>query len=206
LPPNLQAVSDAATDQNFRELAAQFPIQGANLGAPAESVTALPTKGLFVGKQTIFKAATGVYWNLLYTKESAEYPWNKIGGPPLVAESTGSSTTASSAFTDLVAGAGPAVTLPLKGDYDVAIEAEASAAVVAGNGIFMSYAIGGTAAVEADSAAITPPGASAQAHLQRKRRKFGLAAVTLTTKYKSAGGNTNTYFNRRIEVDPVRVG
>jgi len=45
-------------------------------------VEALPTQNLAPGCTCTFKAATGIYWKLVYTGETT-YPWAKIGGPPL---------------------------------------------------------------------------------------------------------------------------
>ena len=93
-------------------------------------VTQLPSKPT-VGDRVIYTAdATyGVYWQLLYDGIEP-YPWKFLGGAPLLGyvASVGQQTTTST-WQNL---SGPSATLPLAGDYDVAVEAgynDASTAV-----------------------------------------------------------------------------
>jgi hypothetical protein len=198
----LQAVNDPSTEQNFRQIERAFPIQGGDLGAPADVVTSLPTTGLFEGKQVVYKAASTVLWDLLYTGE-ATYPWAKIGGPPLFKEVETDQATTSKTYAAL-ATAGPSITLPLKGDYDVEIGCETFGGG-AGTNVFMSYDIGATGAVDAD-AIRQNNGGTVVISGSRRKRKTALTAVTLTSKYRVESGVEKTFGHRWMLVDPVRVG
>lgn len=74
-----------------------------------EPVTSLPAKG-YPGEQIIFKAATGVYWHLVYTGEET-YPWAKIGGPSLSSVYTATESLETTSETPSSTNA-PNVTLP----------------------------------------------------------------------------------------------
>jgi hypothetical protein len=165
-------------------------------------VTALPTSPVAGDKcQYIADKTNGVIWDLVYDGEG-EFPWKKIGGPPLFAEVTTSQSTESKAYAAL-ATAGPSVTVPLKGDYDVQVGA--GIGNTGASASRMSYDIGGTGAVDADSF-FGESGAGVTACLTRVRRKAGLAATTaLVAKYK-VSANAGFFSNRWMRVDPIRVG
>lgn len=169
-------------------------------------VAGLPATGAFVGEvigfQTAGMAALSppVVWSLMWNGAK----WLYVGGAPIVAEVVAAETTASGAYVAL-ATAGPSVALPAAGDYDVMIGAGASNTVAAE--AWMSYDIGGTAAVDADKAAYTERVAGIQkaVAVSRLRRKVGLGAVTLTAKYR-VGGGTGQWQERFMVVWPVRLG
>lgn len=143
----------------------------------------------------------GVYWELLYDSEG-EYPWKKIGGAPLMAEVSTSQATESKTYAAL-ATVGPSVTVPLKGDYDVHIGS--SIGNTGASASRMSYDIGGTGAVDADSF-FGESAAGVTECLTRSKRKTALAASTaLVAKYKVTA-NAGFFSNRWMRVDPVRVG
>jgi hypothetical protein len=127
--------------------------------------------------------------------------WVFMGGPALFAEVTTVQGTASTTFVAL-ATAGPSITVPRAGDYDVEIGCRVENASTAS--AVHSYDIGGTGAVDADGVihATTlnngPQGG-------RPRRKTGLAASTaLVSKYRTTAG-TAMFSNRWMRVTPVRV-
>lgn len=86
-------------------------------------VTTIPASPQF-GDQVIYAAdaTNGVYWHLQYDA-TGTYPWKFIGGPPLFSGPIGGTQwgvnegTSSLNHTTL-ATAGPAITVPLPGDYD----------------------------------------------------------------------------------------
>lgn len=171
-----------------------------------ELVTALP--GTPTDGQEVYylaDATNGVVWHLRYRAASASaYKWEFVGGPPLFAEVATDETTSSTTYAAL-ATAGPSVTVPLAGDYVVAIGKESS-----NSGSFnldwMSFDIGATAAVDADGTVSHSPGANLWDSDHRERRKTGLAAATaLVSKYKTAAG-TARFRSRWMRVTPVRVG
>jgi len=148
-------------------------------------------------------ATNGVIWHLRYRAASASaYKWEFVGGASLYAAVAASETTASGTYVDLTT-VGPAVTLPLAGDYD--IEHGATLGASGTCYLSMSYAIGATAAVDADNVE-TSMGTSSAAAVARQARKTALAAATaLTAKYRISG--TGPSFSKRwLRVRPVRVG
>ena len=141
----------------------------------------------------------GVMWLFMY--RSAVNDWEFIGGAPLFAEVTTAETTASATYAAL-ATAGPAIALPFIGDWMVEIgclTGNSTATAVQ----FMSYDIGGTGAVDADSSRPHGPIANNLMTAYRQRRKQALTAVTLTAKYKVNAG-TGTFQDRWMAVTPIR--
>lgn len=173
-------------------------------------VTALPTSpSPHYGDRCTYIAdnTNGVFWDLMYDG-AGSYPWKYVGGRPLYdLVAPGFQATSSTSYTAL-ATAGPAITLPLAGDYDIetGFEGYHSTANV---GAVMSYDIGGTGAVNADwvlsySSAAT----GSYVNVYRMKRKTGLTAVTLTAKYKesTASAGNATFDGRWMAATPVRVG
>jgi hypothetical protein len=175
-------------------------------GADSRGIV-LPTTGLVDGMLFVFVAdeAAGVEWLLKYKASVAK--WRKIGGPPLFAEVTTSESTSSLTYVAL-ATAGPVITLPLAGTYDVEIGAEQSIAGNAG-GSRMSYDIGATPAVDADSTFRDLPGGAnggGAVSVGRWRRKAGLTAgIALTAKYRATAAASVPFASRWMSVDPVFV-
>lgn len=196
-------VVDQAAQQNFERIALQFPVQARFLEPPVTSLPATPQDGQVITYTA--DATNGISWLLRYRAASASaYKWEFVGGPPLFAEVTADETTASTSYTNL-ATTGPTVTVPLAGDYDVQI-AHACYFTAGSGQMLSSYAIGVTAAVDADSAITASGGTGFTDSASRKRRKTALAAATaLQMKYRVTAGTGS--FNRRwIEALPVRVG
>lgn len=151
-------------------------------------------------------ATNGIEWHLVYDSSETTYKWRFVGGSPLVAEVTTAEATGGTAYAALTT-AGPSIALPRAGDYDVEIGAKVTGASASSSG-FMSYDIGGTGAVDADSVNQGIGGGGTQGfgptEGSKMRRKAALTAVTLLAKYKHAGSST-TIANRGIRVTPVRI-
>lgn len=140
-------------------------------------------------------------WMFLYHSGSANTDkWEFIGGVPANVEVTTQENTSSTTYAAL-ATAGPLFAIPRAGVYDVYLEA-GMVAITAAQTTWMSYDIGGTAAVDADAAA-GASGAADPTFAARTRRKT-LTAVTLTAKYR-VSGNTGSFQRRVMRVCPVRV-
>lgn len=174
------------------------PLQG--------TVTSLPA-GPVDGQEIFYlaDATAGVVWHLKYRAASASpYKWEYLGGPPLYSFVATLQTLTSTTYAAL-ATAGPSVSLPLAGDYDVAIGAGMTTAGAA-MGAWMSYDIGGTAAVDGDGATaqVVTPGFAWTTTLAR--RKTALSAVTLTAKYRSSAAVACLWEKRWMQAAPVRVG
>lgn len=170
-------------------------------------VTQLPTDAK-VGETVFYAAdaATGIYWQLMYD-ELGSYPWKFVGGSPLLNLVFGDGQwTDSSSYADL-ATAGPTLTLPLAGDYDVNISvltASVAAAHYAGSA---SYDVGATAANNAWAANFgVNYGPGFGSNSDRTYRHTGLAASTsLVAKYRAPQA-VQVYFNDRVlTATPVRV-
>lgn len=172
-----------------------------NSPAPGTTFPASPVDGeIFVYNA---QPSNGVKWAFQYRKAGAAgKKWEFIGGAPLVAEVATDETTTSASYAAL-ATAGPAVALPFAGDYDIE-HGSISYCTAAAAALRQSFDIGGTGAADAD--AIFPDVASANIskHGDRRIRKTGLTAVTLTMKYKTSAGTAH-FFDRYMRVTPVRV-
>lgn len=194
----------AFLQENLDVISLQLPVTASNLASRSLPVEALPTTNLFKGRRVLYVAdkTNGLLWDLAYIGEGT-LPWSKVGGPALFAEVTTEQTTASKTYVNLTT-VGPSITVPLKGDYDVEVGCRYWNGSANDYG-YMSYAIGGTAATDEDSASPMPyiPGGFGD----RPRRKTGLAAKTeLITKYRVELGNTGFFTKRWIRVNPTRVG
>jgi len=153
------------------------------------------------GTEVYYEYASAIVWHLIYNSSTGR--WVYLGGPPISQEVTTSSTRANVAYGNLAAGAaGPSITLPLAGDYLVAIGCQLACNAVAFS--LMSYTIGGAAA--SDNDAISQALAvNEQAYPWRERVKaIAAAATTLTAVYRSTAG-TLTAANRFIRATPVTL-
>lgn len=144
----------------------------------------------------------GIIWSLEYDGEGS-FPWKVIGARYLWAEITTTEGTASTSYANL-ATVGPSITLPLKGDYDIEIGHRLFSGPAATD-IFMSYAIGATAAVDAD--AVNQFGNGQNSNFMRPRRKTALTAgAAIVAKYKTGAAGEAKWSNRWMRITPVRVG
>jgi hypothetical protein len=167
-----------------------------------------PTEGIGRGDtcDIIADETKGVIWEFVYDG-LGEFPWKKIGGPPLRDEVQKEESTESLAYANL-ATVGPAMTVPLKGDYEVRIEFNSAASPAVTNVCLMSYAIGAAAASDEDRAeALIFSSIEGGVSVGASRVKTGIAAgTTLTAKYRLGIKNKVVYRLRRLIVDPVRIG
>lgn len=147
-------------------------------------------------------AAPTYQWMLRYVAAKSTNKWVFVGGTPLYSEVSTSESTTSTSYAALST-AGPSVTLPVAGDYHVTQEAQYLNTTNA-DGI-MSYDIGGTGAVDADSWKSQWANSGNGSMNTRTKFKAGLTAVALVSKYKTDTG-TATFEKRRISVLPVAVG
>lgn len=181
-------------------------------------VTSLPTTGpgtnsaLADGQECYFlaDATNGVVWHLKYrAAEAGAHKWYYVGGPPMYNEVAAADTTTSAAYVDL-ANAGPQLTAPLAGDYDITpgMSGQHSAA----GGFAVAQTKLGSAAQEAsDVASIYSHSASAaeQNYASRTvRRNVAAGALLKMQYYASPGGGANTITAKRrtLSITPVRVG
>ena len=178
----------------------------------APVVTTLPTDpvdGMRV--DYVADSTNGVVWSLRYRAAgSATYPWEFVGGSSLFEEAQAGGvfeSTASGSYAAL-ATAGPTVTAPLAGDYDVTFGARAFNDTNGGSGA-MSFDIGGTAASD-DNAVIFSEASGSNTtpanYMRSDRVTVAAAATALTSKYKRITAGNATFTARWMRVTPVRVG
>jgi hypothetical protein len=158
-------------------------------------------------------ADVGAVWHLRYREAGASgKKWESVGGARLnhsVKDGTISDAEAtSSASYAALATAGPLITLPLAGDYEITIGCTVYGATASAISS-MSYDIGGTGAADADAVQVYQTTAANIVTVpSRVRVKTALSAVTLTAKYKSSasGSGGANFWNRTMSARPVRVG
>jgi hypothetical protein len=173
-------------------------------------VTALPSSpadGDEVYLQTAAMATDGAMWHLRYrAASSSAYKWEFIGGPRLYGRVQTNEACTSSTYAAL-ATPGPSIVLPLAGDYDLLLEANPNNFTNGTQGI-MSFDIGATAAVDADSMGMyfNTGNASVQGPFTHTNRRTFTAAATLTAKYKVSAGGQMFLYDRTLAAIPVRVG
>jgi len=148
-------------------------------------------------------------WRFRYnSSNSTAYKWEFVGGAAALNEVTASEVRlgGGTTYADITT-AGPQLTAPRAGVYDVAIGA-AMYNDAGGGPAYMSYQIGATAAVDADALyALQPNGVTVagQWNLSRVRRKTLASGDALVAKYKVATTGNGAYANRWMTLIPVRV-
>lgn len=157
-------------------------------------------------------ATAGVEWTTVYNAADASASkWHVLGGgAALYSEVTTLENSVVTAYGVLTT-PGPSVVLPRAGDYDT--EHGFTQDNLNGDAVvspMMSYDIGGTGAVDADAVrSQTGQHSTAATHtfgsVSRIRRKAGLAAVTLTAKYRLTNAGTGRLQDRFLAARPVRI-
>ena len=171
-------------------------------------VSALPA-GPADGQEVYFQstpmAAVGVVWHLRYrAAATGPYPWELVGGTPLIFESSSTSeTTTSTAYTDL-ATPGPQLTAPLAGDY--LIEFGAGLASSTGVTARVSVDFGPAAPANADNLLLLTNSAGAAAQQSRKLAPKSLPAGQVVKMVYNTDSGTATFQKRWLSIFPRRVG
>lgn len=171
-------------------------------------VTSLPGSPVD-GQEIIFQAdaTNGVYWHLRYRAASgSSFKWEALGASaPLTSEITTDESTASTTYVDLTT-VGPSITLPLAGDYLITYGGQVYNAT-ASNGTYISPKLGAATAADADGITNVSPTASAILPVWRSIRRNGLAAsAVIKVQTRATVGGTAHYFNRTLEIRPIRLG
>jgi hypothetical protein len=174
--------------------------------APSAALLAALPASPFDGQAIYFQSASmaeaGVIWHLRYRAASASaHKWEFVGGPPIASEVAAQQGTKATSFVDL-ATAGPSITAPLAGDYEIGVAMRGinAAADFAVSGLLVGaepsswqIVLGGTAAT--------------QANVARTARLADLAAaIVVKMQYHSNSGGEAQFMERRLTMTPVRVG
>lgn len=209
MPPTLPNTLTNGTTADASQVMANF--NAINAAVDQSTVTSLPGSP-YDGQEIYYlaDATNGVVWHLKYRAASASaYKWEYVGGSEMLSGVDTQETNTADNTWRALATAGPSVTVPLAGDYEVKIEGEMINGIVNGT-TAMGYDVGATAASFTDAARHNEPtgAANSQTTVGRRRRKTALAASTaLVAKYLSNGGGSNGLFGfRSMRVRPVRVG
>jgi len=143
-------------------------------------------------------------WRFRYMNSIAadSYKWVYLGGDPMFNEvGTGGTEGTSSTTYAALTTAGPQLTPPRAGIYDVEIGCHFQPST----SCFMSYDIGATGAVDVDSVS-SVVNAGLIGGVARPRRKTLLAASTaLVAKYRASTAANANFQHRWMRVTPVRV-
>lgn len=207
-PPNTfvnGVVADATeVNENFTDLAAY-----ADLRAPTAEVDTLPVSpvdGQVAYFQNAGMATDGVVWQFRYNSSSASsYKWEFVGGVPWAKEVATQQLTSSTSFVDLGT-VGPSVTAPLAGEYIIRMGAYTG--LTADNmTAVMSFAVGGTGALDADSigSLVTGTGGATGISIAGDVMKtVSSAASAIVAKYRVTSSSAS-FENRFLSIIPVRV-
>jgi hypothetical protein len=168
--------------------------------AGAAGISATPPGSPVDGMIWRLSMGSGVFWFFQYDSAQATYKWVFMGGPPMLSEVVTTETTTTTTYVAL-ATAGPSVALTRAGIYDVEISANLFQ-TTGGTGR-MSYDIGGTGAVDADSISEAST-ATGIYGIHVRRKTIASASTTLTAKYKTSA-NTLNAGDRIMRVAPVQI-
>ena len=167
-------------------------------------VTAIPAVA-YQGYQIIYDTGTaGIRWHFVYdSSDGTTYPWLFIGGPPLRSDVATSQSRANAAYGAL-ATAGPSLTNPLAGDWDLGTGARVTSP--SGELAMYSYTIAGGAALDVDAVFLGGSASTVDGYTHRINRRTSVSASTaFVANYRSSGGASATFENRYMTLTPVRV-
>lgn len=163
-------------------------------------VSSLPTTEALVGDRCTFKAdsANGILWSLLYDGEG-EFPWKKIGGPPMRHALEASVTTESTSYVDLTGG--PTLTTPLAGEYRITTAAMTFNQTAATGETFMAPNVAGSVHEEG----YVRVNNGSPTTVNKTAVKAAAKGAVIKSQYK-VGSGKGFYQWRSQEIDPIRVG
>lgn len=175
---------------------------GANGTGAIPIVSSLPDGSVTSEVHWEVDAVAGILWHMRYRSTLGK--WCYIGGAALAADiDTGSDeSTASTSYTTLTT-AGPVITLPRSGVYEIGLGASLRNST-AGSFTYMSYSVDAAAASDLDAVLLNAGVANQQVPASRFMHRTFAAASVLTAKYKASANTAN--FNRRwMLVRPVLI-
>jgi hypothetical protein len=201
--PELTDPADVPAD--IRELADRLDL----IAAPAlvTSLPVSPVDGQEIYYQSPAMTTAGVLWHLRYRAAAiGAYKWEFVGGAALGQDIDANEGTASTVYVALPT-AGPQVTVPLAGVYDIEIGARHANTTSDQIG-YMSYAVGAVAANDTDSikyVRLTSSGAVFVSSSRTRRKTVTAAGSLIAARYRADAG-TAQFIERWMRVTPINVG
>lgn len=189
-----------ANDIDAKDLTVNTIIATSGLYTDYGIVTSLPITTV-KGSLCTFKAATGIYWRLIYTGE-ATYPWAKVGGPALMEQTTTGVEIKTESETPQSGVNAPKIAVPLNLE---ALITYGSNRAIPPNASFSRLAL---FFGEVEQESIYAAGSSGiQDNMIAKWRGVVTKSTVVQNRYARLAGVGNIGFiGIYIEVDPLRVG
>ena len=206
--PELSDTADVPRD--IKALADALDTRGRQI------VTTLPSSPVD-GQEILFRppgadgpggTGTGLLWAFRYNAASTNsYKWEYIGGAPMYSLSDGTTRqTLSTTYVTLTAPL-PSLTLPLDGDYDIAIEASLGVVTPGTHDALLSYAFTGAVAIAAsDVWAIESHNLQASARRAYRHTQRNAGSIVAEQARVTVSGAQLNVQRRALFVTPVRVG
>lgn len=159
------------------------------------------------GDQVLCRNGQGGLWRFVYDPNNPEitdaYRWVFMGGSSLWDRISTTETTASLTYVAL-ATAGPSITVPYAGLYDITVASRVQN--VSGTLSLHSFDIGGTGADDAWSLSSGGGAANDASAGRPTRHTISVAGSSLVSKYRVTGGAGGAFLHRHIFGIPVRIG
>lgn len=177
-----------------------------------DTVTSLPRSPI-EGDEVLYLAddVNSVIWHLRYRPIGSLFKWEWVGGSTLRASNAGTSmTTASTTYVDLST-PGPAITVPLAGDYVVEAWAQAQHGTAAALGT-MAIKVGAAATSDTNAVRGQAPANNYDISIAQLSKEISVptAGTVLTVQFKTNTGtltvNNAGLINPWMTVRPKRVG
>lgn len=173
-----------------------------------QRVTSLPSTP-YDGQEVFYvvDATAGIVWHLRYDANvTGSYKWVPVGGGCFMHAQVDTDESTNNAGFVALSTAGPSITTPLAGDYEIEFGCD-SYNTNSGQNNWMCPDVGGTAANATDAARGTSSGASHETNIQRFLTKTGLAAATgIVSKYGNVAAGTAHFRVRWLRIRALRVG
>lgn len=170
----------------------------------APAVTSLPASPID-GQACSYlaDAANGIIWRFRYRASSpSALKWEWDGGTPLFAQVASFPNLSQLAYFNW---AGPAITVPLLGDYRVALGFRPYKVDAGKFAAFMGFTVGATPASDADAAGAALDQDTASSDTREVSKTNVPAGAALASRFRDNGGVWSPS-NAWMRVQPIRVG
>lgn len=197
-----RASADTLKTDDSLEVGGTLKVGGVLVGTVGigTSLPGSPTDGLEYILVDSLTAPT-YSWRFRYVSGISDaYKWVFLGGVPALSEVPTSENYSSASYGNL-ATVGPQITLPRAGIFQIEIGCRL---FTGSGGSYMSYAIGATAAVDADSINMDQAGGTIPYGSRPAVKTISAASTAIVAKYRTSGISGN-FLHRWMRIVPVRV-